>query len=184
MRDIYLATLERRTLEHLASGDLESANQSTPFGIDPYFVGPECLQTWRRRSVQLRDDPQSAFWLTRMIVDIELAVATGRAGFHGPPDSRGVLEVGYAVAPTYRRLGYAHAALGKLIEMARAHRGVYTIRASISPLNLPSQAVVKKYGFIATGEQWDDFDGLEIVFEIVIRQIQSISGHHSGPRCT
>jgi RimJ/RimL family protein N-acetyltransferase len=37
--------------------------------------------------------------------------------------------------------------------------------ASVSPENAPSLAVIRKLGFEQTGEQWDEEDGLELVFE-------------------
>jgi ribosomal-protein-alanine N-acetyltransferase len=37
------------------------------------------------------------------MVDAERGVAVGRAGFHGPPDADGMVEVGYAVDPAFRR---------------------------------------------------------------------------------
>lgn len=39
------------------------------------------------------------------------------------------------------------------------------IRASISPDNAASLAVIRPFGFERVGEQWDDEDGLELVFE-------------------
>jgi RimJ/RimL family protein N-acetyltransferase len=44
--------------------------------------------------------------------------------------------------------------------------GIRRFVASIGPGNGPSLAVVRRLGFIQTGEQWDDEDGLESVFEL------------------
>jgi len=43
---------------------------------------------------------------------------------------------------------------------------VHTVRASIRPDNVASRALVAQYGFVEVGEQWDDEDGLETVFEV------------------
>jgi RimJ/RimL family protein N-acetyltransferase len=107
-----------------------------------------------------------ASWITRVIVDPTLRLAVGRAGFHGPPDAAGTVEVGYAVDPTYRRLGYARAALEQLLERAAREPSVHTVRAAIRPDNLASLRLVLDYGFVEVGEQWDDEDGLEAVFEV------------------
>jgi hypothetical protein len=32
--------------------------------------------------------------------------------------------------------------------------------------NAPSLAIVRRLGFVQTGEYWDDEDGLELVFEL------------------
>ena len=39
------------------------------------------------------------------------------------------------------------------------------VRASISPTNEASLATLRPFGFEAVGEQWDDEDGLELLFE-------------------
>ena len=39
----------------------------------------------------------------------------------------------------------------------------------ISPDNDVSIAFVRRHGFVEVGEQWDDEDGLEIVFEVAAR---------------
>jgi hypothetical protein len=40
------------------------------------------------------------------------------------------------------------------------------VRVSIRPDNLPSSQLALQYGFEQVGEQWDDVDGLEIVYEL------------------
>lgn len=166
MRNIDLIQLPFHALIALADGDLPSANLIVPFQFGSYFVGPECLSTWQRRAAQVATDPTSAVWITRAVVDVNLAVAVGRAGFHGPPNSVGTVEVGYAVDPAFRRQGYARAALVGLLKWAKYETSVVTVRATIRPDNLPSRMLVGQYGFIEVGEQWDDEDGLEIIYEV------------------
>jgi RimJ/RimL family protein N-acetyltransferase len=92
-------------------------------------------------------------------------VAVGRAGFHGPPDEAGTVEVGYAIDPAYRRRGYALAALATLLDRAAREPAVSTVRASVRPDNQASRALVESFGFVPVGQQWDDEDGLETVYE-------------------
>ena len=92
--------------------------------------------------------------------------AVGRAGFHGPPDGAGMVEVGYSIDPDRRRRGYGRATLGYLLDRAGREPDVRTVRASIGPDNEPSLNLVRQFGFVAVGEQWDDEDGLEIVYEV------------------
>lgn len=166
MRDVDLVQLSPWALAALADGDLPSANLMVPFQFGAYFVGPECLSTWQRRATQVANAPTSAAWITRAVVEVDLAVAVGRAGFHGPPDAVGMVEVGYAIDPAFRRRGYARSALVALLKWAKEEVFVQTVRATIRPDNLPSRALVSQYGFVEVGEQWDDEDGLEIVFEV------------------
>jgi len=93
-------------------------------------------------------------------------VVVGFAGYHGPPDSAGMVEVGYAVDPIYRRQGYARAALVVLLDRAEREPSVRTVRATIRPDNRASRLLVLQYGFVEVGEQWDDEDGLETIFEV------------------
>ena len=48
---------------------------------------------------------------------------------------------------------------------AHEQKGIHDFIASVSPGNAPSLTVVRKLGFVQTGEQWDEEDGLELVFE-------------------
>ena len=124
---------------------------------------------WRMRNEQVAQDPAAAGWVTGVIWDDALPGAVGGAGFHGPPDAVGMVEIGYGVDPAYRRRGYARAALEALLERAAAEAQVRTVRVTISPGNLASQGLTSQYGFVEVGEQWDDEDGLEIIYERAAR---------------
>jgi ribosomal-protein-alanine N-acetyltransferase len=136
--------------------------------VSPYLAGPECASLWRMRSRQVLEAPADAPWVTRFIVDPTVGVPVGVAGFHGPPDAAGMVEVGYRVDPAHRRRGHARRALEILLAVARDHPDVRTVRATISPDNLASRSLVVDHGFVEEGEQWDDEDGLEIVFEVSV----------------
>jgi RimJ/RimL family protein N-acetyltransferase len=150
----------------LASGDLAAANSASPVPLSPYFIGPEWRKVWTMRSEQVEHDPASEAWVTGVIWDEEQHLAVGRAGYHGPPDSSGMVEIGYAVDPVYRRRGYARAALAALLQRAAHEPQVKTVRVSISPDNVASYQLASQYGFARAGEQWDEEDGLEIIYEV------------------
>jgi RimJ/RimL family protein N-acetyltransferase len=116
------------------------------------------------RAVQVLEEPASAAWITGIVWDPERRLAVGRAGYHGPPED-GVVEVGYSIDPAYRRQGYARAAVRALVERAARESGVSTVRASVSPDNIASRDLVLSEGFVAVGEQMDEEDGLEIVYD-------------------
>lgn len=154
----------------LASGDLAAANTASPVPLSAYFAGPEWRAVWHRRSKQVQEDPASATWVTGVIWDERHQVAVGRAGYHGPPDPSGMVEIGYSVDPAYRRRGYARAALEALLERAAREPRVRTVRVTISPDNVASYQLASQYGFTEVGEQWDDEDGLEIIYEADARR--------------
>jgi RimJ/RimL family protein N-acetyltransferase len=158
--------LDAAALRGLADGDLTAANRTSPVPLTPYLAGEECRGVWEIRAVQIVEDPGSAAWITGVVWDPDRRLAVGRAGYHGPPDGDGMVEVGYSIDPQYRRQGYARAALRALIERARHEPGVRTFRATVSPDNAPSRGLVLSEGLVEVGEQWDDEDGLEIVYEL------------------
>jgi [ribosomal protein S5]-alanine N-acetyltransferase len=151
----------------LAGGQHALAARLAEEPLTGYLLGSECIGLWRMRSQQITDDPQSAVWITRLIVALSPVVGrvVGLAGFHGPPDAIGMVEIGYRVDPTHRRHGYARAALEVLLEQAVRDLSVRIIRATISPDNTASRTLIDQYGFVEVGEQCDDEDGLEIIFE-------------------
>jgi RimJ/RimL family protein N-acetyltransferase len=154
----------------LADGDLADANAVSPVPLSAYFAGPAWRGVWQMRAEQVEQDPASAAWVTGVIWDPRQQVAVGRAGYHGPPDRSGMVEIGYAVDPAYRRRGYARAALEILLHRAAHDPQVRTVRVTISPDNAASYRLAAQYGFTAVGEQMDDEDGLEIVYEVDARR--------------
>ncbi len=150
----------------IAAGDLDAANRLSPVPLGPTFVTPDFRSTFAIRADQLLDHPEDEPWVTGIIWDEDLGVAVGKAGFHGSPDADGMVEVGYEVDPAYRRRGYARAALQVLLDRAIADPGVQVLRASISPDNEPSLNLAGSFGLERNGEQWDEEDGLEWIFEI------------------
>ncbi|AWB86968.1 GNAT family N-acetyltransferase [Mycetocola zhujimingii] len=160
---LHLDVVPENVLHALAAGESASF---VPRFVSPYLAGPECLSLWRMRSGQIVDTPTDAPWITRLMVDPRVTAPVGVAGFHGAPDDTGMVEVGYRVDPLLRRRGYARRSLETLLAVAQGHPDVRTVRASISPENTASRALVSSYGFVETGEQWDEEDGLEIIFEV------------------
>ena len=52
-----------------------------------------------------------------------------------------------------------------LLDRAAREPTVRVVRASVSPDNAPSLGLIGQYGFERVGEQWDEEDGLEIIYE-------------------
>lgn len=118
------------------------------------------------RAAQIAADPEQEPWLLRMMV--LRAEGRGRAvgyvTFHGAPDDRGRVEVGYRVEAQHRGRGYATEAVAAMGDWAARH-GARLLRASISPDNAASIALVRRAGFEVVGEQVDDVDRPEIIWE-------------------
>ncbi|HST68001.1 MAG TPA: GNAT family N-acetyltransferase [Mycobacteriales bacterium] len=134
--------------------------------LTPYLLGAECAGLWRMRSRQLAGSPGDGPWVTRFVVVPGHAAPVGLAGFHGPPDGAGMVEIGYRIDPEHRRRGYARQSVEILLAVARAHPDVRVVRATIGPDNHASRSLVAGYGFTEVGSQWDEDDGLEIILEV------------------
>ena len=166
MREVELIKLDRETMLALARGDLTGAQLHSPIPLTPFFASEDQRGVWSRRAGQIALDPADAHWVTRVVWDIDLGKAVGRAGFHGAPDDSGMVEIGYETDPQCQRLGYARAAVAELLKWAAQEPRVRVVRASVSPTNEPSLRIVRGFGFVAVSEQWDEEDGLEIVHEL------------------
>ena len=164
--DVRIVHLDGTAFRTLAGGDLAAAEAVSPVPLSAYLVGPECRGLWRMRSEQCDQDPASAAWVTGIVWDDRRSLAVGAAGFHGPPDGDGMVEIGYRIDPAHRRRGYARAALQALLARAAREPDVRRVRVSIRPDNLPSSNLALQYGFRHVGEQWDDDDGLEHIYEV------------------
>ena len=165
---VELVQLPVETINALAQGDLETANRHAPVRLTRHF-SVDRQAVWKFRSLQLATAPDDAGWITRAIIDRSSGLAVGCAGFHGPPDAAGMVELGYSVDPGLSRRGYARAALELLLSRATREPEVRTVRATISPDNEASRSLVLQYGFVENGSQWDEEDGLEIIFELAVR---------------
>jgi RimJ/RimL family protein N-acetyltransferase len=163
---IRIVHLDGPAFRALADGDLTAAGELSPVPASPYLAGPECRGVWLMRAAQAEEDATTAAWVTGIIWDTDRQVAVGRAGFHAPPDADGMVEIGYAIDPAFRRRGYARAALEALLARASQEPHVHRVRVSIRPDNVASYGLAAQYGFRKVGEQWDDEDGLEYIYEI------------------
>jgi [ribosomal protein S5]-alanine N-acetyltransferase len=92
-------------------------------------------------------------WSTYLIVHDADAAVIGIGGFKGPP-ADGAVEIGYAIAPTYRKQGHATEAARAFVEIASA-AGVSTVRAHTLAESNASTRVLERCGFEFVGEVVD-----------------------------
>jgi ribosomal-protein-alanine N-acetyltransferase len=165
-----LPLLSLDQLDRLAAGDGVSV------GAD---LGAIVSSTWLNevrwlaalRAQQLRLHPTDGPWLLRPILrraaDGSLQ-AIGYLNFHAGPDDRDTVEVGYTLLPEARGHGYGIEAVRAAFEWATRVHGIRRFRAAVAPDNERSLNLIAKLGFRQTGDQWDDEDGLELVFELEV----------------
>lgn len=151
-------------LRRLADGD--AAPVAGELGVT---LGREWLDEVRilagLRARQLAERPQDAPWLLRPIVRADTHDAVGFLNFHREPDERGMVEIGYTLLPAARGQGYAIEAVRSMFAWAERRPEVRYLRAAIAPDNERSINLVTKLGMVHIGEQWDEDDGRELIYE-------------------
>lgn len=163
-----LPLLSLDQLDRLAAGDGASVGADLGAIVPiPWLDGVRWLAGMRAQQHRLR--PADAPWLLRPILlrtQNGGLQAIGYLNFHGAPDERGMVEVGYTLLPEARGHGYAIEAVRAAFDWATRVHGIHLFRASVAPDNERSLNLIAKLGFRQAGAQWDDVDGLELVFEL------------------
>jgi predicted cupin superfamily sugar epimerase/GNAT superfamily N-acetyltransferase len=85
-------------------------------------------------------------WWSWYVVERSTRTAIGIVGLKGPPEERGLAELGYSIVATHRRRGFALESVRALMEWAEA-RGARRFRGETLPELLPSIGVLEKLGF-------------------------------------
>ncbi len=151
----------------LVARDLAGAEAEIGAIVPPHY--PDELDAFLQYRIHdLEIDPAAQPWLGRGIVLTEpdgTRRIVGSVGFHEPPNAEGRVEIGYRVEPEYRRQGVATEVVRAMFDWART-QGVERFRASVSPDNVASLAVIRGFGFRQVGIQLDDVDGEELVFDL------------------
>lgn len=86
----------------------------------------------------------------------------GICGFPGPPDSNGIAEIAYGIAPAYQGRGYATEAAKALIDFAKSDDRVTTIRAHTLPEKNASTSVLTKCGLKRIADTIDPENNLPV----------------------
>ena len=83
----------------------------------------------------------------------------GNAGFKGPPDPAGMVEIAYGIVPGFEGGGYATEAAAALVQFAVDSGTVRLLRAHTLPEVNASGGILAKCGFHRVGEVEDPEDG-------------------------
>lgn len=148
------------TQSELETKSVENRDFLNPHGV---FTGEDLPRTNRVADVQ--KSPENIKWYYRMIVARLEKIAVGSVSFHAAPDENGMVEIGIGIAPEEQGKGYAQEALRAMWDWAITEPTVRLLRYTVSPNNEPSIAIIRKFGFPQIGEQIDEEDGLELIFE-------------------
>ncbi|OIQ74264.1 hypothetical protein GALL_440870 [mine drainage metagenome] len=87
-----------------------------------------------------------------------------------------MIEIGISIEPAFRGQGYAQEALRGMWDWVVRDPQVKTLRYTVTPENAPSQAIIGKFGFSFLGQQIDDEDGPEDIFEMDVDEYRAKFG--------
>jgi [ribosomal protein S5]-alanine N-acetyltransferase len=126
------------------------------------FPGVASVETVRFFYERLKADPGLLGWWMYLFVLAEDGVLIGQGGYKGRADREGMVEIGYAISPAYRRRGLATEAAQGFIDHAFAHDHVSRIDAHTLAEPNASTKVLQRVGmkFVDTvedprvGEAW------------------------------
>lgn len=139
------------------------ADLSNPYS---HFVeGPNPL---RHRIPRVNANPEFAEIGLVLAIEKTTRELIGSAGFHDFPDDNGMIEIGFGIVPEKQNQGYGRELLHGMWHMISARSDVKILRYTVSPTNAPSMHIIHTLRFDLVGEQMDDVDGLELIYEMPI----------------
>jgi [ribosomal protein S5]-alanine N-acetyltransferase len=151
--------------EHSAAALCAYLEVGRPQDWPPPF-SDEAVRNWFR--AQLRADPALAPWLGHYVVSAIDGRETlvGTAGYKGPPDTDGMVEIGYSLVPAYHRMGIGTAMVGGLVRQAFADERVKRITAETPVTFADSRGLLEKCGVVAVARRHDPEDGDLVVYAL------------------
>lgn len=107
---------------------------------------------------RLLEDPKSVGWYGWYAIhalEEGGAVVIGAAGYLGPPDSDGGVELGYSIAPEFQARAFATEIVQALTAHAWSFPGIQRVIAHTQPSNEASVKVLERCGFRLAGSAGD-----------------------------
>jgi [ribosomal protein S5]-alanine N-acetyltransferase len=152
--------LRRRRLE--ADFDAEVVLKSGPtkicFPAEWPGLAYDVLPTW---IAQMEDPAQPDPW-NFTLIEKDLRLAIGTAGFKGVPDASGMIEIGYGINDSYHRQGYGSETVAALVSWAFAQPEITRLTAETLTDGIGSMGVLRANGFEKAGERFDIEENLTL----------------------
>lgn len=126
-------------------------------GLREFYISGEVSPAWLSA---LRKSSHPDPWRHGfLVVHRDAKSVIGTAGFKGPVDDDGMVEIAYGIAPGFQGQGYATEAAGALVVYAFGTAGVRLVRAHTRAEPNASTRVLLKNGFHHCGTVVDPDDG-------------------------
>ncbi len=111
----------------------------------------EVLPTFLESCRRMRNyGPWTLGWYGVLKED-DTAVLCGSVGFKGPPNTQGMVEIGYSVIPEYQGRGIASEMVDALSRWALSCPEIQLVEAEVLTDNPASMRVLEKVGFTQSG---------------------------------
>jgi ribosomal-protein-alanine N-acetyltransferase len=141
---------------------------------NPYRVLIEGHSPVRWRVPQVKANPETNKWFVRWMVLRETREIVGSVSFHGAPDETGMLEIGLGVHENFWRQGIGCEAVMGMWLWAASQPGVLKFRYTVDPNNAASVGLIRKFGFAHVGQQIDEEDGPEDIYEMSVKDFLNL----------
>ena len=122
------------------------------------------------RVPQVMADESSNKWFMRWIVLQENQKIIGSTSFHRVPDENGLLDIGLGIDERFHTQGFGYEAVKGMWEWVSKDPLVKILRYTVSPTNLASIALINKFDFPKIGQQIDEEDGPEDIYELSVNE--------------
>jgi ribosomal-protein-alanine N-acetyltransferase len=119
-------------------------------------VFPDALPALR---AMIEERPQPDGWGTVLFLLREPPTLVGMGGYKGPPSAGGTVEIGYAIAPAFRRRGLAGEAARRMVERAWEDPRVIAVEAHTLAEESASVRLLVGIGFVRVAEVTDPEEG-------------------------
>jgi RimJ/RimL family protein N-acetyltransferase len=140
---------------------------TNPFEV---LIADEGPLPWRVPQVKV--DPALNRWFIRFIVLRDSREIIGSISFHSAPDAEGMIEIGLGIEEKFWGRGFAKEALLGMWRWVVDQAGVKTLRYTVSPTNIASIKVIEYFGFSHIGQQMDEIDGPEDIYEMSVEDFR------------
>jgi ribosomal-protein-alanine N-acetyltransferase len=141
-------------------GDQQELAAMLEVKLDEDWLGFEAAREAMPHAYEyLKTHPSAHGWWMYLLVHTVDRTLIGLVGYKGPPDERGVVEIGYSLASRYRLRGLATESARALVDRAFSHRQVKSVDAHTLPERNGSVRVLEKLGMKYAGTVNDPDDG-------------------------
>ncbi|MFO0592407.1 MAG: GNAT family N-acetyltransferase [Polyangiaceae bacterium] len=129
----------------------ETLGVEVPEGWPPGLYDRDAAEFFLAQAEMLGPAADGWFGWYGVLRDGERRVLVASAGYFGPPDATGIIEIGYSVVESYRGRGIATEMVNALVARAVGTAGVTRVVAEAHETNIGSHKVLERAGFVKIG---------------------------------